>query len=62
MVRRIELVWDDWNEEHIARHGVDPGEADEVAWNGPRITHVRDDLYRLVGQTDGGRFLTLYVS
>lgn len=62
MVRRVELLWDDWNEEHVARHGVDPEEADQVARNVPRITHVRDNLYRLIGQSDGGRFLTLYVA
>ncbi|MDP9363362.1 MAG: BrnT family toxin [Chloroflexota bacterium] len=62
MTRRIELLWDDWNEEHVAHHGVVPEEAMEVARNAPQLTHVRDDLYRLVGQTDGGRFLTVYIA
>jgi hypothetical protein len=62
VVRISELLWDEWNEEHVARHGVDPGEVDEVARNRPLITTARDGLYRKIGQTDAGRYLTAYVA
>ena len=41
MVRRLERLRDEWNTEHIARHGVDPKEADEVARNVPYMTRGR---------------------
>ena len=61
MVRRLELLWDDWNEEHVARHGVDPEEHDEVARNSPYMTRGRGRTYRVIGVTDRGRLLTLVV-
>jgi len=27
------LLWDDWNEEHIARHGVEREEVEEVCFD-----------------------------
>lgn len=62
MVGISEFVWDEWNQEHIAEHGVDTDEVTEVSRNAPYITRARDDHYRVIGQTDGGRFLTLYVA
>lgn len=62
MVRFLRLRWNDWNREHVARHGVEPEEVDEVARNGPAVTTARDGLYRMVGQTDAGRYLTAYVA
>ena len=32
-LRIDELVWDDWNEEHIARHGVRPEEVKEAVFD-----------------------------
>ena len=60
---RIErLLWDDWNEEHIARHGVDREEVTQMVRNQPTVTRARDGLYRAVGQTNGGRYLTAFLS
>ena len=61
MVRFLWPRWDAWSEEHIARHGVDRYEVEEVARNAPHVTRGRGGTYRMIGQTDGGRFLTVYV-
>ena len=62
MVRIFRLLWDEWNVEHIARHAVDQSEAEEVVRNDPYITKGRRGTYRVIGRTDGGRFLTVVVS
>jgi len=49
MVWFSELIWDDWNEEHIARHGVRLSEATEAVRNAPALTGARDDTYRVIG-------------
>jgi uncharacterized DUF497 family protein len=63
MVRISRVLWDEWNEDHIARHGVDRTEAEEVVLSEESyITKARRGTYRVVGQTIGGRFLTVVVS
>ncbi len=57
MVYFDDLIWDDWNREHVARHNVRPSEVAEAVANAPRLTRARDDTYRIIGQTDAGRFL-----
>lgn len=57
MVWFSELIWDDWIEEHIARHAVRISEATEAVRNAPALTGARDDTYRIIGQTDAGRYL-----
>lgn len=54
------LVWDEHNEEHIARHGVTPREVNQVVEN-PHIV-VRNRKHRrgqhlMIGRTHGGRIL-----
>jgi hypothetical protein len=46
----------DWNEEHIARHGVGPAEAQEVVV-GNRPPYRGDGKYLAIGRSDGGRWL-----
>lgn len=55
-----ELVWDEGNEAHIARHGVEPDEAEDVCFS-PRSLSVRmrRGRYRVIGQTAAGRYLTV---
>ena len=60
MVWFSELIWDDWNEEHIARHGVRIFEATEAVRNAPSLMRARDDTYRVLGQTDAGA-TSLYI-
>ncbi|MDO8671953.1 MAG: hypothetical protein Q7O66_11060 [Dehalococcoidia bacterium] len=53
-----ELLWDDWNEEHIARHHVSPSEVEEVCFSDPWFLRARGKDKRAVyGQTQGGRYL-----
>ncbi len=62
MAHVFRLVWDDWNEEHIARHNVTPIEVAEVTANRPFTTRGRKDRYRVIGQTGAGRLLTVIVA
>jgi len=58
------LVWDDENEEHIARHGISVCEVNQVIGNPHLIARnpKRDDGSRLlIGRTDGGRTVTVAV-
>ncbi|MDQ6603713.1 MAG: BrnT family toxin [Chloroflexota bacterium] len=57
MVYFDDLIWDDWNEEHIARHHVGSAEAIEAVAEAASMTRGRDNTYQLVGQTDTGRYL-----
>jgi uncharacterized DUF497 family protein len=61
-VRIYHLIWDEWNEDHIADHGVTADEAEEVAYGYSYMTRAREGLYRLIGQTSAGRYLTVYVA
>jgi hypothetical protein len=51
--------WDDWNIDHIARHGVEPEEAEEVFRHRPFIRRSRKGRYLAYGQTDVGRYLAV---
>lgn len=56
------LRWTEWNEDHIARHGVEPGEVDEVVVADQfHMVRVRAERYALIGQTDAGRYLSIIV-
>jgi len=64
-VRIGELIWDDWNVEHIADHGVEPEEVEEVCTSRRRLV-LRIGLskqglkrYQAFGPTDSGRLLTI---
>ena len=57
-MRIVHLIWDEDNVLHIARHGVDPEEAEETCFNRrPFIERGRDGLYYISGQTETGRHL-----
>jgi uncharacterized DUF497 family protein len=45
------------NISHLARHAVDPDEAEAVLDNTPRIFRTSEDKYLAYGQTDDRRFL-----
>jgi uncharacterized protein len=62
MVRFFELAWDDENVEHIARHGVEPHEVQEViASQRFYMARLRGRRYKIIGQTDSGRYLFVVV-
>ncbi len=49
--------WDEENVENIARHHVEPFEAEEVLDDDPLILKTSGDRYLAYGQTDAGRYL-----
>ncbi|MEF2279897.1 BrnT family toxin [Deinococcus sp. YIM 134068] len=64
----MEFDWDDANEGHIARHGIDPEEAEEAATDPRRVAapayRVQGGERRqaVTGKTDGGRLLTVVLT
>ena len=54
---RYRFWWDDHNIEHIANHGVEPYEAEEVIDDDPFIAKAGQGKYVAYGQTDAGRYL-----
>lgn len=49
-------IWEEWNIDHIARHGVEPFEAEEVG-SRPRYVERWKERYLAWGSTIEGRFL-----
>ena len=55
----MEFRWNEWNIDHVARHGVNPEEAEYV------VSHARrpypqareDEKWRVVGRGRGGRWV-----
>jgi uncharacterized protein len=56
-----ELIIEPEREEHIARHNVSVEEVEEVVFGDPFITKTRDRRYRVIGQADAGRYLTIFL-
>jgi uncharacterized DUF497 family protein len=56
------LLFDDWNEEHIAEHHVEPEEVEEVCLGHPHTSKTREGKLRVIGQTDSGRYLTVILA
>ncbi|HUI67884.1 MAG TPA: BrnT family toxin [Nitrospirota bacterium] len=58
------IKWTEESIEHIARHGVNPGEVEEACFNEddpPYVRSGRDDLHYVFGRTYSGRFLFVVV-
>ena len=55
--RVLEFRWNEWNVEHIARHGVQPGEAERVVAQARRPYPLRreDDEWLVWGRAPGER-------
>ena len=55
----MQFRWIDWNRDHIAKHGVEPEEAEMVVRNAkpPYPEQAGDDKLYVVGRGRGGRFL-----
>ena len=55
----MEFRWNEWNEEHLAKHGIAPEEAEDVVRGArPPFPLVQDDEKYLVwGPGSGGRLL-----
>lgn len=57
------LIWNDWNVEHIALHGVTPDEVEQVVFSRDKMIRRGKDksVYYIFGQTDSGRYLFIVV-
>ena len=59
-MRIATLLWDDWNEDHITRHGVSAEEVEEVCANpGRMLRRARGGTYIVFGCTTDGRELVV---
>ena len=57
-----QLLFDDWNEDHIAQHNVTPEEVEQAALGAPFVSKTREGRLRIMGQTDSGRYLTIIIA
>ena len=54
------IEWDNDTISHIARHAVEPAEVEEACFEGiPLILKARNNRYFALGDTSGGRHLTI---
>jgi uncharacterized DUF497 family protein len=56
-MQQAHFEWDDQNVDHIARHGVEPDEAEAVLDNSPLVLQTGEGRYLAYGETDNGRYL-----
>src|SRR5579885_2338691 len=63
VVPRIrELILSPHQEDHIwTKHQVTPDEVEEVCFADPWVLRGRDNSYAVFGQTDSGRYLTIFL-
>jgi uncharacterized protein len=55
-----EVRWTQWSEDHVARHGVEPREVEDVLFTRPRwIAAGRADTTLVFGTTRSGRLLVV---
>jgi uncharacterized protein len=56
-----EILWPEDRIEHIAQHGVEPEEVEEVCFGRPLILRAKasgqNPAYYVLGQTEAGRYL-----
>lgn len=57
MIEIEQLIWDEWNKEHIARHQVTPQEVEEVCQGTPVVAQGYGGRLRLIGPTQSKRML-----
>ncbi len=55
------LVWDEWNRDHIAKHGVLPEEVEEVIIGELAVHGTYKQRLQLVGPTLSGRMLSIVI-
>lgn len=54
-----ELLWDEWNEEHVARHHVTPQEVEDICLGESWRRRAGGGKRSLYGQTSNGRYLLI---
>lgn len=59
-MRIAHIGWDDDTVLHIAKHGVEPREIEEICFEStPFVLKSRHNRYSALGQTKSGRYLTI---
>lgn len=62
-MRIATLLWDEWNEEHISRHGISSEEVEEVcSYPGRILRRGRAGSYVVFGRTAGGKELMVVLA
>ena len=61
-MRIYEFIIEPGREEHIVRHQVSVAEVEEVIFGVPFIRKARQGRYHIIGQTEAGRYLTVFVA
>lgn len=56
------LVWDSWNIDHIARHGINQEEVTEICQRDPMVSKTYQQRLRAVGPTANGKILTVILA
>lgn len=59
MIKVKGLNWNQQREEHILRHKVSPDEVEEVVFGKHYDVKTKQGRYRLIGQTENGRYLVI---
>ena len=55
--------WDEYNLDHIARHGVDPGEAEDAVLDLGRVSFPAEfGRVGFIGMTEAGRVLVVILN
>ena len=62
MLRIRDLIFDERNQEHIARHHVNTDEVEEVCWSLPLVRRGRYGRLAVYGQTLVGRYLLVVLA
>ncbi|MBI4785865.1 MAG: BrnT family toxin [Chloroflexi bacterium] len=57
-----DLIWDDENLEHIAAHGVESDEVEDVCFGNNRIERAGKGKHGVLGRTSEGRLLFIVVA
>ncbi len=53
------FLWDDRNIDHVAAHGAEPWEVEQVFGQAPKVRRARDDRHLALGRTQAGRYLVV---
>ncbi len=62
MILVKELVWDEWNREHIAKHTISSEEVIEVCKGNYQTAESYRKRILLIGETKAGRTLAIVLS
>lgn len=62
MIKIKGLIWDDWNKQHIAKHGVSSEEVEEVCQGKYDIIESYRKRLLIVGKTKKERLLAIVLS